>query len=34
VTPTLVDASFFVALFNKREAAHRRCVEAYQALDS
>ena len=34
MTPTLVDASFFVALFNKREAAHRRCVEAYQALDS
>ena len=32
--PALVDASFFVALFNKREAAHRRCVETYQALQS
>ena len=34
MTLTLVDASFFVALFNKREAAHERCVETYQALDS
>jgi predicted nucleic acid-binding protein len=34
VTPTLVDASFFVALLNKREAAHRRCIERYQALES
>lgn len=31
---TLVDASFFVALYNEREASHRRCVETYEALDS
>jgi hypothetical protein len=34
VTPALVDASFFVALFNQREAAHRRCVETYRALEN
>ena len=34
MTTTLVDASFFVALFNKREAAHRRCIEKYESLDS
>lgn len=34
MTTTLVDASFFVALYNKREAAHFLCVEAYEALDS
>lgn len=34
MTTTLVDASFFVAVYNKREAAHLRCVEAYEALDS
>jgi uncharacterized protein len=34
VTPVLVDSSFFVALFNRREAAHLRCLEAYQALDA
>ncbi len=32
--PTLVDASFFVALYNRREAAHRRCVKFYQEFDS
>jgi predicted nucleic acid-binding protein len=26
--PVLADASYFVALFNKREAGHARCVEA------
>lgn len=33
MTPTLVDASFFVALYNKREAAHSLCVETYQAFE-
>lgn len=31
---TLVDASFFVALFNRREASHSRCVEAYEKLEA
>jgi hypothetical protein len=26
--PVLADASYFVALFNEREAGHERCVEA------
>jgi len=26
--PVLADASYFVALFNKREAGHSRCLEA------
>jgi predicted nucleic acid-binding protein len=34
LTRVLVDSSFFVALYNKREAAHLRCVEAYDGLDS
>ena len=34
MTPALVDASFFVALYNRREAAHQCCVEFYQELDS
>ena len=34
MTTTLVDASFFVALYNKREAAHPLCVGTYEALDS
>jgi uncharacterized protein len=34
VNPALVDSSFFVALYNRREAAHARCVEVYQALDA
>lgn len=34
MSPVLADSSFFVALYNKREAAHLRCVEAYQALDA
>lgn len=29
-----MDASFFVAIYNKREATHLRCVETYRALDS
>jgi hypothetical protein len=33
VTPVLADAGFFVALYNRRERMHRRCVEAYQLLD-
>jgi uncharacterized protein len=31
--PVLADASFFVALFNRREQGHRRCLTAYEALD-
>jgi hypothetical protein len=34
VTPILADSSFFVALYNRREAAHLRCIEAYRALDA
>jgi predicted nucleic acid-binding protein len=34
LTTALVDASFFVALYNKGEAAHSLCVETYEALDS
>lgn len=34
MTPTLVDASFFVALYNRREVAHRRCIEASRAIES
>jgi predicted nucleic acid-binding protein len=30
----LADASFFVALLNKREAGHLRCQEAYQRIDA
>lgn len=30
--PVLVDSSFFVALYNKRESAHGRCVAAYQSI--
>ena len=33
MTPALADTGFFVALYNSREAAHRRCVEAYEKLD-
>lgn len=32
--PVLADSSFFVALYNKREAAHSRCVAVYDALDA
>lgn len=31
VNPILADSSFFVALYNRRESAHPRCVEAYSA---
>jgi uncharacterized protein len=31
--PVLADASFFVALLNKREAGHLRCYEAYERID-
>jgi hypothetical protein len=34
VNPVLADSSFFVALYNRREIAHLRCVEAYRALDA
>jgi len=34
MSPVLADSSFFVALYNRREAAHLRCVETYQALDA
>ena len=30
----LADASFFVALLNKREAGHLRCQQAYQRIDA
>lgn len=33
MTPVLADASFFVALFNRREHGHKRCLTAYEALD-
>jgi uncharacterized protein len=33
-SPVLADASFFVALMNKREAAHARCQQAYQQIDA
>jgi predicted nucleic acid-binding protein len=32
MTSVLADSSFFVALYNKREFAHDRCVEAYESL--
>ena len=32
--PVLADSSFFVALYNKRETAHPRCVAAYDELDA
>jgi predicted nucleic acid-binding protein len=32
VTPVLVDSGFFIALYNQRESAHRRCVEAYASV--
>jgi hypothetical protein len=32
MTPVLADSSFFVALYNQRESAHRRCVTAYESL--
>jgi predicted nucleic acid-binding protein len=31
---TLVDASFFVALYNLRESAHRRCVETLKTIEN
>lgn len=31
--PVLADSSFFVALYNKRESAHRRCVAAYDTVE-
>ncbi len=34
MTPVLVDSSFFVALYNKRESAHDRCVAAYESLEA
>ncbi len=33
-SPVLADASFFVALLNKREAGHLRCQQAYQQIDA
>jgi predicted nucleic acid-binding protein len=30
LTPALADTSFLVAVFNKREAAHKRCLQAYR----
>lgn len=33
MSPVLADSSFFVALYNRREAAHGRCVAAYEAID-
>lgn len=32
MTPVLADSSFFVALYNQRESAHRRCVAAYESV--
>jgi hypothetical protein len=32
LTPILADASFFVALFNEREAGHARCQQAYRGI--
>jgi hypothetical protein len=34
VTPVLVDSSFFVALLNKREFAHRRCVAVFESVQA
>jgi len=34
MTPVLADSSFFVAFYNQRESAHRRCVAAYQSIES
>ena len=34
MTPVLADASFFVALLNKREAGHVRSEETYQRIDA
>jgi len=34
VTSVLVDSSFFVALYDKREAAHLCCREAYEAVNA
>ncbi|MGB6692464.1 MAG: hypothetical protein WBE76_31870 [Terracidiphilus sp.] len=31
MTSIIADSSFFVALYNRREAAHLRCTEAYEA---
>ena len=31
MTPVLADSSFFVALYNQRESAHRRSVAAYES---
>ncbi len=33
-SPVLADASFFVALLNKREAGHLQCQQAYQQIDA
>lgn len=33
MTPFLVDAGFFVALYNRRERMHSRCVDMYQSLE-
>lgn len=33
-SPVLADASFFIALLNKREAGHLRCLKAYQQVDA
>jgi predicted nucleic acid-binding protein len=33
VTPILVDTGFLVALYNRREPMHRRCVEIYKTLE-
>jgi hypothetical protein len=33
VTPILVDTGFLVALYNRREPQHRRCVETYRDLE-
>ena len=32
MTPVLVDSGFLIALYNQRESAHRRCVEAYASV--
>lgn len=34
MTPVLADAGFFIALYNQRESAHRRCVEAYASVQA
>jgi uncharacterized protein len=33
MTPVLADSSFFVALFNRREQGHGRCLSAYKEID-